>query len=113
MQSGLRILLHPRPEPLLDKQTMRIVPVEPSEKMRLNVQSEVNYLEYPRDDHLGPDYEDCIQFDCLLRMLSEPHERFQYHYLEKFSTWNRMRAQLGRAPYPREEFLDRDEYDHT
>jgi hypothetical protein len=41
---GLRILLHPDLEPLLDKKTMRIVPVKPSEKLRLNIQSEVNYL---------------------------------------------------------------------
>jgi hypothetical protein len=110
---GLRILLHPDLEPLLDKEAWRIVSVEPSERMLLNVQSEVNYLEYPTDNHLGPDYEDCIQFDCLLRMLSETDERFQYHYLETFNAWNMMRAQLGRDPYPWEKFLDRDEYDHT
>lgn len=110
---GLRILLHPDLEPLLDKEALRIISVEPSEKMRLNVQSEVNYLEFPTDDYLGPNYEDCIQFDCLLRMLSETDEPFQYHYLETFNAWNMMRAQLGRAPYPWEKFLDRDEYDHT
>lgn len=110
---GLRILLHPDLEPLLDKEALHIISVEPSEKMRLNVQSEVNYLEFPTDDHLGPDYEDCIQFDCLLRMLSETDEPFQYHYLETFNAWNMMRAQLGRDPYPWEKFLDRDEYDHT
>jgi hypothetical protein len=40
----LRILLHPDLEPFLDKNSLRIVPVKPSERMRLNVISEVNYL---------------------------------------------------------------------
>jgi hypothetical protein len=52
---GLRILLHPDLEPLLDKKALRIVPVKPSEKMRLNVQSEVNYLD-TTDNHLGQDF---------------------------------------------------------
>src|SRR5437870_3252375 len=42
---GLRILLHPDLEPLLDKEALRIIPVEPCQMMRLNVQSEVNYLD--------------------------------------------------------------------
>src|SRR5689334_22401558 len=42
---GLRIILHPNLEPLLDKESLRIISVEPNEKMRLNVQSEVNYLD--------------------------------------------------------------------
>ena len=109
---GLRILLHPNLEPLLDKEALRIIPVEPSEKMRLNVQSEVNYLD-PTDEHLVPDYEDCIQFDCLRWMAGLTEEPLQYHYLETFKAWNVMRAQLGRAPYPWEKFLDRDEYDHA
>jgi hypothetical protein len=110
---GLRILLHPNLEPLLDKEALRILSVEPSEKMRLNVQSEVNYLEELTDQSLGPDFEDCIQFDCLRSMIGETDEPFQYHYIETFNAWNMMRAQLGRAPYPWEKFLDRDEYDHT
>lgn len=109
---GLRILLHPDLEPLLDKEVLRIIPVKPSEKMRLNVQSEVNYLE-TTDNHLGPDFEDCIQFDCLRRMTGLTDESLQYHYIETFNAWNVMRAQLGRAPYPWEKFLDRDEYDYT
>lgn len=109
---GLRILLHPDLEPLLDKKAMRIVPLRSSEKMRLNVQSEVNYLD-EMDSLSGHAYEDCIQFDCLRGMIGETDEPFQYHYIETFNAWNIMRAQLGRAPYPWEKFLDRDEYDYT
>lgn len=109
---GLRILLHPNLEPLLDKEAMRIIPVEPTDKMNLNVQSELNYLN-PTDDHLGPDYDDCIQFDCLRWMAGLTEEPFQHHYMETFKVWNVMRAQLGRAPYPWAKFLDRDEYDYT
>src|SRR5437016_905507 len=56
---GLRILLHPNLESVLDKEALRIVPVKPAPNMRVNVQSEVNYLDVT-DNHLGPDYEDCI-----------------------------------------------------
>ncbi len=109
---GLRILLHPNLEPLLDKKALRIVPVKPSEKIRLNGQSEVNYLD-PTDNHLGRDFDDCIQFDCLRWMMVNTDESLQYHYVETFNAWNSMRAQLGRVPYPWEKFLDRDEYDYT
>jgi len=109
---GLRILLHPDLDPLLDKEVLRIVPVKPSENMRLNVLLEVNYLE-TTDNHLGQDFDDCIQFDCLRWMMGVTDEPLQYHYVETFNAWNIMRAQLGRAPYPWEKFLDRDEYDYT
>jgi len=109
---GLRILLHPDLEPLLDKDGLRIIPVKPSEKMRLSVQSEVNYLD-ATDDHSGKDFDDCIQFDCLRSMTGLTDEPFQYHYIQTFNAWNIMRAQIGRAPYPWEKFLDRDEYDYT
>jgi hypothetical protein len=108
---GLRILLHPDLEPLLDKEELRIVPVVPGEKMRLDVQSEVNYLD-ASDRDLSPDFQDCIQFDCLRTMTGLTDEALQYHYIETFNAWNGMRAQLGRAPYPWEKFLDRDEYDY-
>ena len=110
---GLRILLHPDLEPLLDKDAMRIIPAKPSEKMRLIVRSEVNYLDPKTDTHLGPDYDDCLQFDALRWMLNAADEAFHYHYIETFHAWNAMRAQLGRAPYPWEKFLDRDEYDYS
>lgn len=109
---GLRILLHPDLEPLLDREAMRIIPAIPSEKMRLPVQSEVNYLE-AADNSLGPDFQDCIQFDSLCWMTGIADQQFQYHYLKTFDAWNAMRAQLGRPPYPWEKFLDRDEYDYT
>jgi len=109
---GLRILLHPDLEPLLDKDAMRIIPVSRSEEMRLNVLSEVNYLD-AAPCNLGSDFDDCIQFDSLRCMIGETEEQFQYHYHETFNAWNQMRAQLGRAPYPWEKFLDRDEYDHV
>jgi hypothetical protein len=109
---GLRILLHPDLEPLLDKDVMRIIPVAPSDKVRPKVQSEVNYLD-ETDNNFGRDYDDCLQFDSLRWMASKADEAFHYHYTETFSAWNAMRAQLGRAPYPWEKFLDRDEYDYT
>jgi hypothetical protein len=110
---GLRILLHPDLEHLLNKNEMRIVPVNPDDKRSLNVLSEVNYLDPKPDIHSGPDYEDCIQFDQLRYMIGESEERFHYHYIETFNAWNVMRAQIGRPPYPWEKFLDRDEYDST
>jgi hypothetical protein len=110
--SGLRVLLHPDLEPLLDKKALRIVPVKPSEKMRLSVQSEVNYLD-TTDNRWGQDFEDCIAFDCLRSMMDVTDEPLQYHYIETFNAWNVMREQLGRAPYPWEKFLDRDEYDYV
>lgn len=111
---GLRILLHPDLEPLLvDKEALRIVAVSPNEKMQLNVQSEVNYLDEEGDTPLGQDFQDCILFDCLRWMMTITDEPLQYHYIETFNAWNIMRAQLGRAPYPWEKFLDRDEYDYT
>jgi hypothetical protein len=109
---GLRILLHPDLEPLLDRETMRIVPAAAGERMRLDVRSEVNYLEAD-DDILGPDYQDYIQFDSLRWMTGVTDLQFQYHYLKTFEAWNLMRAQFGRPPYPWEKFLDRDEYDYT
>lgn len=108
---GLRILLHPNVEPLLDEKALRVVPVQPSEKMRLNVRSELNYLD-PTDDALGQDFQDCLEFDSLRWMMSVTDEPFQYHYVETFNAWNTMREQLGRPPYPLDKFLDRDEYDY-
>jgi hypothetical protein len=109
---GLRILLHPHLEPLLDREAMRIIPAKPGEKMRVDVRSEVNYLEAD-DNSLGPDFQDCILFDSLRWMTDLADQQFQHHYTETFSAWNTMRAQFGRAPYPWEKFLDRDEYDYT
>lgn len=110
---GLRILLHPDLEPFLDKDALRIIPVKSSGEMRLKVLSEVNYLDTTTNTHSGPEYDDCLQFDCLRYMIGVTDEPFQYHYIETFNAWNVMRAQIGRAPYPWEKFLDRDEYDYT
>lgn len=107
---GLRILLHPDLEPLMDKEALKIISVKSSEKMCLHVQSEVNYLD-ATENHLGQDFDDCIQFDCLRQMMDVADKPFQYHYVETFNAWNIMRAQFGRAPYPWEKFLNRDEYD--
>jgi len=109
---GMRILLHPELEPLLDRDVMRIVPAAPGEKMRLPVQSEVNYLE-STPNRLGPDFDDCIQFDSLRWMTGVADPEVQYHYIKTFEAWNVMRAQLGRLPYPWDKFLDRDEFDYT
>lgn len=110
---GLRILLHPDLEPLLDKKALRIIPLKTNKKILLNVQSEINYLDEGENDiNLGQDFQDCIQFDCLRWMMGVTDESLQYHYVETFNAWNIMRAQLGRAPYPWEKFLDRDEYDY-
>ena len=108
---GLRILLHPNLEPLLDRERLRIVPATPGERMRLQVQFEVNYLEEDEND-LGPEFQDCIQFDSLCRMTGVADEQFQYHYLKTFDAWNVMRAQFDRSPYPWEKLVDRDEYDY-
>lgn len=110
---GLRILLHPDLEPLLDKDAMRIIPVKPSDKMRLDVRFEVNYLDPKTDSHSGPDFDDCLQFDALRWMTGLTEEPLQYHYIETFHAWNIMRNQLRRPPYPWEKFLDRDEYDYS
>jgi hypothetical protein len=110
--SGLRILIHPNLEPLLDDGEMRIIPVIASTKQSLDVRWEVNYLEATPSES-GLNFDDCIQFDSLRSMIGESEERFQYHYVDTFHAWNRMRAQLGRAPYPWEKFLDRDEYDYS
>ena len=109
---GLRILLHPDLEPLLNRDASRIVSVTPADKMRLNVKLEVNYLE-EEDNHLGQDFQDSVQFDCLRMMTGQTDEHLQYHYIETFKAWNKMRAQLGRLPYPWPKFLDRDEYDYA
>ena len=109
---GLRVLLHPDLEPLLNGDASRIVSVTPADKMRLDVQHEVNYLE-AEDNGLGQDFQDCIQFDCLRSMAGKTDKHRQYHYIETFKAWNKMRAQLGRSPYPWDKFVDRDEYDYA
>jgi hypothetical protein len=92
---GLRILIHPNLEPLLDKEALRVIPVTAAGELKLNVQSEVNYLD-PTNNNLGADYQDCTQFDCLRSMAGLTEEPLQYHYIETFKAWNTMRAQLGR-----------------
>jgi len=92
---GLRILLHPDLEPLLDKEAMRIIPAKPGEKMHLSVRSEVNYLDPKTDSHLGKDYDDCLQFDALRWMVNTADEAFHYHYIETFHALNAMRASSG------------------
>ena len=67
----------------------------------------------PRGIGLGPDFDDCIQFDALRFMAGVTDEPLQYHYIQTFKAWNTMRAHLGRNPYAWEKFLDRDEYDYT
>ena len=111
--SGLRILLHPNLDELLDMDQLRIIAVPPSSRSatRLDVKYEVNYMGLsPYDD--GPDYQDCLQFDSLHSMCAEAEEAFQYHYIDTFTSWNCMREQIGRPAYPWEKFLDRDQYDH-
>ena len=112
--SGLRILLHPNLEPVLDKAAMRIVTVQPV-PAALPVMSELNYLEedsaqeVPREH--GAHYLDVIPFDCLRSMIIESDERFHYHYIATFHAWNMMRAQFGREPYPWDKFIDRSEFE--
>jgi hypothetical protein len=109
---GLRILIHPNLEPLLDKAALRIVSLTTSRRLALAVCSEVNYLE-SQPHNLGPDFDDAIQFDCLRTMVGQADADFQYHYIETFHAWNAMRQQLGREPYPWDKFVDRDQYDET
>ena len=108
---GLRVLLHPNLEPLLNKDEMRIVPIERIDELKLDVRSEINYLQVEHDLNLGSDYEDVIPFDCLRWMWGEADAAFHYHYRATYNAWNVMRAQLKRPPYPWEKFLDRDRYD--
>lgn len=106
---GLRILLHPDLEPLLDKDAMRIVAVAETAP-KLPVVSEVNFLEL--DDRLHqPQYLDVIAFDSLGRMMFHADEEFHYHYVATFNAMNIMRAQFGREPYPVARFNNREEYE--
>lgn len=107
---GLRILLHPNLEDALDMESLRLVTVTRVENMSLDVRAEVNYLD-PKPDESGPDFDDCIQFDCLRNMAADTSKSFQHHYEETYAAWNIMRRQLGRRPYPWEKFLDREAYD--
>ncbi len=109
---GLRILLHPNLEGMLDKESLRIVAATPVENMSLEVQFEVNYLD-PKPNHSGSDFDDCIQFDCLRNMAADTEKRFRYHHGETFRAWNIMRRQLGRSLYPWEKFMDREAYDRA
>ncbi len=109
---GLRILLHPVLEPLIHGRPSEIVSIPPNETAgaRPQVTRELNYLE-DTPSNLGPDYDDCIQFDSLLRMAVEAADAYWYHYAATFNAWNSMRAQLGREPYPYDKFVNRDDYD--
>ncbi len=111
---GLRILLHPNLEAMLNPNGFPIIPIRPSEELQLNVpvQYEVNYLD-PEKDPLGQDFDDCLSFDCLRYMMDDTDQPLKYHYIETFKSWNIMREQLGRIPYPWQKFLDRDEYDYS
>jgi hypothetical protein len=97
--AGLRILLHPDLEPLLDRTEARVIDLVSDRRLSLPVTAEVNYLD-PNESSSGPDYDDCIQFDCLRNLVALADEAFHYHYIETFQAWNRMRVQLGRSPYP-------------
>lgn len=108
---GLRVLLHPSLDTLVDDVAMRVIQLVSSRLLSLNVVREVNYLE-PAPSNLGSDYDDCIQFDCLRNMLAMSDEAVNFHYIETFKAWNRMRRQFGRDEYPWPKFLDRDAYDH-
>jgi hypothetical protein len=111
--SGLRILLHPNVISSLDPEALRIIPIPPSDRaLKLTVEFEVNYMGLDPCVK-SPDYEDCLQFDSLRNMCGEADENVQYHYIDTYHAWNRMREQIGRPAYPWEKFLDRDEYDHV
>lgn len=109
---GLRILLHPNLDSFAEQSVLKIIPVVFEKKQNLNVKYEVNYLSDPLNN-MGPDFEDCIQFDCLRWMSTQAEDKFQHHYIETFNAWNKMRMQLGRLSYPWEKYLNRDEYDYT
>jgi hypothetical protein len=109
---GLRILLHPNLDSILDKERLPISPIPPSDKaLKLDVKFEVNYMGLDPYDS-GPDYHDCLQFDSLRNMCAEAEQTFQYHYIDTYHAWNRMRELIDRPAYPWEKFLDRDEYDY-
>jgi hypothetical protein len=109
---SLRILLHPNLDSILDKERLQVISIPPSDKaLKFNVKLEVNYMGLDPYDN-GPDYHDCLQFDSLRNMCAEAEQIFQYHYIDTYHAWNRMREQIGRPAYPWEKFLDRDEYDY-
>jgi hypothetical protein len=109
---GLRILLHPLLEPLIDKTSDRIVePWHDRDKLREPVTLELNYLDPTTNEWLGPDYDDVLMFDALRNMTAEAEEQFHYHYITTFNAFNVMRAQFGRPPYPWDKFIDRDKYE--
>ena len=108
---GLRILLHPNLEPLLDPTSMLLIPLETKSSLKLPVRMELNYLQQ-KNNLLGPAFDDCIAFDSLSSMWAEADSAAHHHYRETYDTWQRMRSQFGRPPYPWEKFLDRDEYDY-
>jgi len=109
---GLRILLHPLLEPLVDRSEDRIVNAwHDREKLREPVTLELNYLDPAGNEWSGPDYEDVLVFDALRNMIAESDPQFHYHYITTFNAYNVMRAQLGRAPYSWDKCIDRDKYD--
>jgi hypothetical protein len=108
--AGLRILLHPNLDSLLDRTDSRVIQVVSKHATSPVVTFAVNYLD-SNESSSGPDYDDCIQFDGLRNMIALADEAFHYHYLETFSAWNRMRAQLGRSEYPWAKCVDRDAYE--
>jgi hypothetical protein len=107
---GLRVLIHPDLESVLDKVGHRVVAVGDSVRRHPHVQAEVNYLDTD-PEHSGPDYEDVILFDCVRKLELDADEAFAYHYRATFDALNVMRAQFGASPYPWEKYLDRDTYD--
>lgn len=107
---GLRALIHPTLESVLDKVSHRIVTVGDSVLRHPDVQAEVNYLDTD-PQHSGPDYEDVILFDCVRNLELDADGAFAYHYKATFDALNVMRAQFGSSPYPWEKYLDRDTYD--
>lgn len=109
---GLRIALHPNVDDFARASAFPTLAVQAQSGLRLAVNLELNYLEPKTNAWLGPDFDDVLPFDELRWMTGAADEQFQYHYIETYHLWNRMREQYGRPPYPWEKFLDRDEYDY-
>ncbi len=109
---GLRILLHPLLETLVDRPRDRIVVAAHDRGvLREPVSLELNYLNPTGNEWSGPDYDDVLEFDALRNLIAESDPKVHYHYTATFDAYNAMRAQLGRAPYPWLKCLDRDKYD--
>jgi hypothetical protein len=105
---GMRILLHPDLETLVETDAIpHVISVEPTPSS-LPVTKELNYLyESGHAQYLfsgGKDLDD-VMLGIVRRMMKGSAAAAHIHYVETFHAFNRMRAQLGRPLYSLSEFV--------